>query len=141
MAIALESDTWIVAGTWQWIEAQSRTGQAPVYRYLFDQVMATPQGPVPPDDTGAAHATDIPFVFDRLDYTGNPVSDGDEATAELMGAYWTNFAKTADPNAEGLPTWPRYSGEDRRVMRLSAEPLAMPEQHRARYEFIEAQND
>ena len=73
MGITMSSDSWIVYPTWKWIELQSQTGKSPIYRFLFDQVMATPDGPVPANDPGAARATDIPFVFNVLEYTGNQV--------------------------------------------------------------------
>lgn len=68
-----------------------------MYRYIFYQVMATPEAAVPDDDPGAAHATDIPFVFNVLEYTGNPISKGDRTTANLMVDYWTNFARSGNP--------------------------------------------
>jgi len=36
--------------------------------------------------------------------------------SELMSSYWTNFAKTGNPNGAGLPAWPEFSSKDQRVM-------------------------
>ena len=38
--------------------------------------------------------------------------------------YWTNFAKTGNPNGEGLPTWEPYDNREL-VMRLTTEGSAM----------------
>ncbi len=131
-------DNFLVYSTWKWIELHASTGGQPVYRYLFDQVMATPAGPVPDDDPGAAHATDIPFVFNTLESTGNPVSDADRAVADLMASYWANFARSGDPNGPGLPDWPAWTAEGpRHVMRLNASASAEPESDRARFDFLD----
>ena len=47
-----------------------------------------------------------------------------------MTAYWTNFAKTGDPNGEGLPVWPAYDASDETLMELKAgpAPIALPEE-------------
>jgi para-nitrobenzyl esterase len=139
MAITMASDSWMVYPTWKWLERQAASGRSPVYRFLFDQVMASPDSPMPPDDPGASHASDIPFVFNVLEATGNPISDGDRATAELMADYWTNFARSGNPNGLGLPAWPSYVSEGgRQVMRLHPVPQVEPESGRERMEFLDS---
>lgn len=73
----------------------------PTYRYLFS--CGTRQFPL--SMLGAHHACEIPFVFGK---PANPNSD-DERVVEVVQGYWLNFAKTGDPNGEGLPVWPKYN--------------------------------
>ncbi len=78
-------------------------------------------------------------MFDTLESTDNPVSDEDRAVADLMGAYWTNFARTGDPNGEGLPGWPAWTTDgERQVMRLNARAAAEPESDRPRFDFLDS---
>jgi carboxylesterase type B len=61
-------------------------------------------------------------VFGNLD--GDPEDGGAEWTgddrriAEIMSAYWADFAATGDPNGPGLPRWPAYSPDSAAVMEL-----------------------
>jgi para-nitrobenzyl esterase len=59
---------------------------------------------------GAAHASEISYVFDNLRSRNNdPISETDKAVATMMNTYWVNFAKYGNPNGVGLSKWPKFS--------------------------------
>jgi para-nitrobenzyl esterase len=137
-AADLAGDDFIAYGTWKWIELQLKTGGSPVYRYEFDQTLPLPADAKPGTEPRAPHASDIEYVFQMLSSKNLPWRPEDYAVSELMASYWTNFAKTGNPNGPGLPTWPEYSAkDDYQVMHLTAQPSAAPDAHRARYEFLD----
>ncbi len=47
-----------------------------------------------------------------------PWSDRDRTLSDQIEQYWTNFAKTGNPNGAGLPDWPRYGASAEDVMEL-----------------------
>ena len=89
---------------------------------------------------GARHAGEIEYVFGTLDSSpGVPWDAADRRISDLMMTYWSNFARTGDPNAPGLPTWPRYEGAaDAPVLHLDVETRSAPDQNRARYELLDS---
>jgi para-nitrobenzyl esterase len=135
----LAGDRFISFSTWRWLEMTARTGNVPVYRYEFDQTL--PPAPDAPADAEARapHASEIEFVFQVLSSRKLPWRPEDRKVSELMGTYWTNFAKTGDPNGEGAPHWPLYTAKDGYpVMHLAADPHAAPDAHRARYVLLDS---
>jgi len=79
------------------------------------------------DVLGAAHALEIPFVFNHFDFFGpldavlfnDRNEEGRLALARSMGAYWAAFARTGDPGAAGGADWPAWS-EQPVLMRFDA---------------------
>jgi len=132
-AIDYGSDNFIALGTWKWLEAQKKTGEAPVYRYHFE-LAATPSKFHP--GTFAFHSDDIEYVFGTLDTRpGWSVRPEDRKLSDEIMSYWTNFAKTGDPNGPGLPSWPKLGADDA-LIHLNDPITAGPDTLRARYEFL-----
>lgn len=148
---ALASDLFIGYGTWKWIEEHARTGQSPVFRYSFNRKIpvaadATVNGkPATSSDIGARHAGEIEYVFGTLDSVkGVKWTDADRALSSAIMAYWTNFAKSGDPNGrdyvgrKALPKWPRYNEGERHLIQLDESITSGPDQFRSRYVFLDS---
>jgi para-nitrobenzyl esterase len=135
-AIDYGSDSFIALGTWRWLEAQRKTGESPVYRYHFE-LAALPSKYHP--GTFAFHSDDIEYVFGTLDTRpGETVRPEDRKLSQDVMTYWTNFAKTGDPNGAGMPVWPKYNDEGYPLIHLNTTVTAGPDTLRPRYEFLQA---
>ena len=91
--------------------AQSLSKFVPTYAYEFNDPNA-PQLFIRPASFpyGAYHASEIQYLFDIPNQTGAPPLNGDQqALANAMRSYWTQFARVGDPNGTGTPPWPRYT--------------------------------
>ncbi len=133
-------DQFIAFSTWKWIELQLKTGKSPVYRYEFDQTLPLPTNARPGTEPSAPHASEIEYVFRVLTSKSQslPWRQEDHDVSELMASYWSNFAKTGNPNGPGLPLWPEYNKRHHyQVMHFKADSAAAPDAHRDRYEFLD----
>ena len=130
----LASDRFIAYSTWKWLDMQLATGESPVYRYHFEQAPPAAEGK---RTRGAFHSADIVYVFETLDSENFPWSPEDRKLSDRISSYWSNFAKTGNPNGEGLPQWPGYGKEDYQVMHLNSAPAAAPDTLRPRYELLD----
>lgn len=69
----------------------------------------------------AFHAAEIGYVFGDLDLFGAVPTEADHTFSDLMATVWTQFAKTGNPNGEGLPEWPAYTRENEAYMELGVD--------------------
>ncbi|XP_077979663.1 acetylcholinesterase-like [Glandiceps talaboti] len=91
------------------------------YQYYFDHRSSY----LPFEDyiDGAGHVTEIPYVFGSFLIPGYNVTVEEEDLCRTMTTYWTNFAKTGDPNSpvsEDTPIkWPIFENTNEHLLHLT----------------------
>jgi para-nitrobenzyl esterase len=100
---------------WTWARMQAKTGKSKVFYYYFAHLPPYPQGS-PFADWGAGHWSELPYVFDHLAQMPWGWTGADRGLSNAMATYWTNFARTGDPNGAGVPAWQNFTAGNERLM-------------------------
>ena len=99
---------WLVG---QELAAEYQSNFDDVYFYLFSQ-------PSPDKNFGSCHSLDLLYVFD------NPWEDLEpNPPAHLINEVqmtWISFAKSGNPNNDLIPTWKKYTADDRETMEINS---------------------
>ena len=81
---------------------------------------------------GAFHGLEIPYVFDTFSDRGwqwLPFTQTDHQLSSLIESYWTNFAKSGDPNAPGLPVWEAWNSKQEPYLEFTQAGTALPQRN------------
>jgi para-nitrobenzyl esterase len=113
----LERDLRFGWDMWAWARLQAGTGHSAVYYYSFKQRPPFPAGSAY-EGWGASHFAELWYVFDHLDQAQWRWSPADRKLAKEISDYWVNFAKSGDPNGQGLPLWRAFTGENGKAQYL-----------------------
>ncbi len=127
-------DAGFAAGMRQWARLSDKAG-TDSYLYYFTHV---PPG-FGSSYLGAHHAAEIPYVFDNaIGSERRPYTETDQQLADQIAAYWVNFARSGDPNGEGLPEWPEYDADAEGYLELGESIQAKQHLLQARLDFLES---
>lgn len=137
-ANALDGDLVIREQTFEAVDRQARVSGQTCYAYYFSYTSAY--------SPYAAHTAEVNFVFGNLGPnfifgTTPAASEADSAMSRVMMSYWTNFAKTGNPNGanganENLPEWPSYTANGNNFLELGNNISAIANPSQARFQFI-----
>ena len=91
--------------------SHAATGAA-TFRYRFGYVPEAQRG-----DSDGGHGRELQFVFGVDGVPGaGLLMRRDREVGHLLRTYWSNFARTGDPNGSGLPLWDATSRRDRLLL-------------------------
>ena len=92
--------------------------QRKAYCWFFDRQL-------PGDKNGAWHSSDLWYWFGTLKNGWRPFEEKDYAITDAMSSYLCNFAKTGDPNGEGLVEWKQAKSGQKEVIRFGEGDIRM----------------
>jgi len=114
---------------WYAAALQSKLGQ-PTYVYFLTRI-----SPSVSQWAGAYHGSDIQFVFGNF-FPLFPRNDYDDALSDQVIGYWTQFARTGDPNHQGWPEWSTFDALNPQEMELGRRVGMRPVARREKYELL-----
>jgi para-nitrobenzyl esterase len=98
---------------------QSLSRFVPTFAYEFNDENA-PELFLPPVSFpyGAAHASEIQYLFALTAAFPKALSASQQQLAAIMKGYWTNFAQRGLPSSFGAPFWPLFNGLTQQIQSL-----------------------
>ena len=135
--ITMETD--FVRGCSTRLLANANAATAPTYRYLYTHAYENDPGLA---QFRASHAFEEPFIWGNFDLFpgfifGYQPSAAEQILSQRMTGYWTNFARTGDPNGPGLPSWSAYNAASEPIVVLDTTVSSVYSYHAQECAFLD----
>lgn len=104
----------MIYGYQLWARNQIKAGKRAPWVYCFDHALPDENGRPSPE--GAFHSAELWYVHGTLERCWRKMGETDKRISAYMMDYWTNFAKTGDPNGAGAATWTNYTLAEPKIM-------------------------
>lgn len=102
---ATDLETMFLPDTVRYVKKKAAKASAPVYNYLFAKIFDYDGG------RAAWHCSDIPYFLHNAEKIPMCHQTNYEYLNKVMSGAFVNFARTGDPNTEGLPHWDPCTAE------------------------------
>lgn len=102
------SASWFAYSHYTWSRYMANEGR-PVYEYYFTR-----------QNKGLScnHAGELPYFYGNLDTQAQNYTEWDYELSDNIMDYIENFARTGDPNGEGLTPWLDFSEDETQILEL-----------------------
>ncbi len=117
-------------------EQQSAHSKIVPYTYYFDAWIPGVNESGFEKEGTAYHSAELWFVFGTLNRCWRPFDGRYYDLSEKMVNYWTNFARSGNPNGNGLPVWKPYLREHKNIMRFNENVVSCVEHTGKELEII-----
>jgi len=121
------SAAWFTYSHYLWTGYMAGQGR-PVYEYYFTKSNRS---------LSNFHAGEMPYAYGNLMWSKEVYDDSDFALSEKMQQYWVNFAKTGDPNGDGLEKWEPVTEKGGRVLELGESISMIEDPYMAIYRVLD----
>ncbi|MFX0557814.1 carboxylesterase/lipase family protein [Maribacter sp. CXY002] len=85
---------------------------------------------------GAFHTSEVPFALHTLNQWNRDWKPEERTLENQMSAYWVNFAKTGNPNGEGLPQWNAFQAIEGELLLLDTSDIRMQKKYTEEFKFL-----
>lgn len=120
--IGILTDAQFTSTTRRLSQCVSVNQNEPVWRYFFTHKHSI----AALSSFGSYHGMELFYVFNTWENatlgSGPFFSAQDDSVQRVMLKYWTNFARSGNPNESTMPAWPQYQGATDCYLEIKATP-------------------